>query len=212
MKSFSFILLSALLLCACKEEAPVKKPGPVTTTSTKRISVIGSANRLIPTTMLREVKQFLRRHPGYNQHTAFLIDMNRPSGLYRFYVVNLRNDSITHTGLVAQGSNTTQTEQGMLRFSNEINSNCTSLGKYKISFAYNGNFGKAYKLIGLDTTNSNAFARAVVLHKYSAVPDEEQDYPIVPSLGCPMVSHHFFGQLESIIDNSSKPILMEIWY
>lgn len=212
MKSFSFILLSALLLCACKEEAPVKKPGSVTTISAKRIPVIGPANRLIPVTKLREVKQFLRRHPGYNQQIAFLIDMKRPSGLNRFYVVNLRNDSITHDGLVAQGSNTTSTGRGSLRFSNEINSYCTSLGKYKIAHSYIGNFGKAYKLIGLDSTNSNAFARAVVLHKYSAVPDEEQDDPIVPSLGCPMVSHTFFLSLETLIDRSAKPVLMEIYY
>lgn len=212
MKSFSFTLLSALLLYACKEEAPVKKPGYVTTISAKRIPVIGPANRLIPVTKLREVKHYLHRHPGYNQQIAFLIDMKRPSGLYRFYVVTLLNDSITHTGLVAQGSNTTLTRRGTLRFSNEINSHCTSLGKYKILNAYTGDFGKAYKLIGLDSTNSNAFARAVVLHKYSAVPDEEQDYPIVSSLGCPMVSHAFFKTLETLIDRSAKPVLMEIYY
>lgn len=45
---------------------------------------------------------------------------------------------------------------------------------------------------GLDETNSNALKRAIVPHQYSAVPENEQDYYISRSQGCPVVSEAFF--------------------
>ncbi len=66
---------------------------------------------------------------------------------------------------------------------------CSSLGKYKIGEKYRGQYGKSYKLYGLENTNSNAYKRAIVLHGFSCVPDEEI-YPgvVCNSLGCAMVS------------------------
>lgn len=63
-------------------------------------------------------------------------------------------------------------------------SGCTSLGKYKIGGAYQGQFGLAYKLYGLDSTNSNAYQRNVVLHAYDRVPDNEVYKEICQSSGC----------------------------
>ena len=73
-------------------------------------------------------------------------------------------------------------------------------------------FGKSYKLSGLDETNNNAVKRAIVLHSYSAVPNEEQDYYIANSHGCPMVSEAFFKKLEKIIDSSKSNIVLHIYY
>jgi hypothetical protein len=86
------------------------------------------------------------------------------------------------------------------------------LGKYSIGKDYVGRFGKAYKLYGLDATNSNAFARSIVLHKYDKVPYEEQDKAIVHSLGCPMVNELYYGRIEKIIDNSKRNIILDIYY
>jgi hypothetical protein len=36
---------------------------------------------------------------------------------------------------------------------------CTALGKYKIGDKYKGRFGTAYKLLGLDSSNNNAFKK-----------------------------------------------------
>ena len=136
--------------------------------------------------------------------------MKIPSNRFRFYIVDLLKDTIIDKGLVAQGGNTIPDENGNLIFSNEINSSCTSLGKYLIGGSYYGRFGKAYKLYGLDKTNSNAFARSIVLHKYADVPEKEQQEEICYSRGCPMVSAGFFQKIESIIDHSNKKILLEI--
>lgn len=142
---------------------------------------------------------------------AFLIDMSQPSGRYRFFVYDFRKDSIVEKGLVAHGScNTSYLESA--QYSNTPESGCSSLGKYKVSYSYKGQFGKAYKLNGLDSTNSNAFKRFVVLHAYDCVPDREvYPQPICNSLGCPMVSYDFLGKLSGYIDNSKKPILLWIY-
>jgi hypothetical protein len=88
----------------------------------------------------------------------------------------------------------------------------TSLGFYKIGAAYTGSFGRSYKLHGLQASNNKALERAVVLHRYSCVPDEEQASPICNSLGCPMVSERFFESLDGYIRKAAKPVLMYIYY
>jgi hypothetical protein len=85
---------------------------------------------------------------------------------------------------------------------------CTSLGKYKIGYHYNGRFGLAYKLYGLDKTNNNAFKRFVVLHSHECVPENSVADEICQSDGCPTVSRKFLKELQPILDNSSKPILL----
>jgi len=142
---------------------------------------------------------------------CFLIDMSIHSGRNRFFVFDLEKDEVVMSGLVAHGS-CKQTFLSEAKFSNAPNCGCTSVGKYKVGEAYRGQYGKSYKLYGLENTNSNAYKRAVVLHGYSCVPDEEI-YPMVAcnSLGCAMVSPAFFNRLAAIIDRSKKPIVLWIY-
>jgi len=163
-------------------------------------------------TQLEQVKATINNKTIYNTKIAFFVDMKIKSGKNRFFVYDLENDKILDQGLVANGSGSETKVRGELIFSNEPNSNSTSLGKYTIGKSYNGIFGKSYKLSGLDETNSNAFKRAIVLHAYSAVPSEEQDYYISNSHGCPMVSENFFKRLEKIIDNSKSNIVLNVYY
>lgn len=157
-------------------------------------------------------KAFIRKHSNYNQKTAFFIDMKIKSGKNRFFVYDFDEDKIIDQGLVAHGSGSETARYGELKFSNVNNSLCTSLGKYYIGKSYLGQFGKAYKLHGLDPTNNNAFLRNVVLHQYEDVPYFEQEQPICNSFGCPMVNQKFYSRLEKIIDTSEQNILMDIYY
>ncbi|MFB9077866.1 murein L,D-transpeptidase catalytic domain-containing protein [Flavobacterium procerum] len=159
-----------------------------------------------------EMKGFLRKEPKYNSEIAFFIDMKVESGKNRFFVYDLKNDKIANKGLVAHGIGSETEVEGQLKFSNVKDSKSSSLGKYVIGSSYSGSYGKAYKLYGLDKTNSNAFDRNIVLHKYSKVPFDEQPYPICYSLGCPMVNEKFFGTLEKAIDNSKKKIILVLYY
>ncbi|SHH64784.1 murein L,D-transpeptidase catalytic domain-containing protein [Flavobacterium defluvii] len=161
---------------------------------------------------LTDVKEMIKKNASYNTKIAFFIDMKIKSGKNRFFVYDLENDKILEEGLVANGFGSETNVRGELKFSNEPNSKCTSLGRYSIGKSYKGMFGKSYKLYGLDETNSNAAKRAIVLHSYSAVPNEEQDYYISTSHGCPMVSEAFFKKLEKIIDGSKSNIILNIYY
>lgn len=159
-----------------------------------------------------EMKSMLNTNSKYNSKIAFFIDMRIPSGKNRFFVYDLQNNKILDQGLVAHGCGSDTGIKGQLKFSNIPNSNSTSLGRYSIGSNYNGIFGKAYRLYGLEETNSNAFKRAIVLHHYSAVPYEEQDHYISRSHGCPMVNEQFFKRIEKIIDSSKSNILLDIYY
>lgn len=161
---------------------------------------------------INDVKMLTDFNPKYNTKIAFLVDMRIKSGKNRFFVYDLEKNEIIDQGLVAHGCGSETGINGMLKFSNEPNSNCTALGRYVIGKTYKGIFGKAYRLAGLDQTNDNALKRAIVLHSYSAVPYEEQDYYISRSHGCPMVNEQFFKRIEKIIDSSKSSILLDIYY
>lgn len=150
------------------------------------------------------------KQAGFSTHYVFLIDMSLPSGQNRFFIYDLQKSSVAYAGLVAHGScNTAYLPQP--RFSNEPDCGCSSIGRYKIGYAYNGRFGKAYKLFGLDSSNANAFKRAIVLHAYDCVPDVEITSPLCNSLGCPMVSYKFLDTAARIIEASAKPVLLWIY-
>lgn len=159
-----------------------------------------------------EIRSFLGKTPKYNSNIAFFLDMKIESGRNRFFIYDLKNNKILSKGLVGHGSGSETGIAGKLKFSNVKNSNCSSLGKYAVGSSYSGRFGKAYKLYGLDATNSNAFDRNIVLHKYTDVPFEEQLNPICNSLGCPMVNEKFFEVIEKKIDDSKKKIILVMYY
>jgi len=157
------------------------------------------------------LKPYLKHHLVYNQKIAILIDMRQHSGKKRLYVYDMDSMKIISKGLVAHGSGSETVYEYILKFSNVPNSYTSSLGKYKIGSAYTGSFGRSYKLHGLETTNNKAYERAVVLHRYSCVPDNEQEYEICNSLGCPMVSENYFLEIDKYISSSTKPIILEIF-
>ena len=156
------------------------------------------------------IKEYISDH-NYNPSICFLIDMKIASGKERFFVYDLDKDSILISGLVAHGSCDNGFQADPV-FSNTVNSGCSSIGKFKIGKSYNGRFGLAYKLYGLDSSNSNAYDRTIVLHSYKCVPGQETyPLPICNSRGCPMVAPGFLEKLKAYLDNSEKPVLMWIY-
>lgn len=159
---------------------------------------------------LIELAIAFNRNNGFNEEIAFFADLSMHSGLPRFAVVDLKQKKILKRGLVAHGCGASLYAINA-SFSNKPGSNCSSLGKYKIGGKYKGRFGNAYKLQGLDKTNSNAYERAVVLHAYGCMQDVAT-YPVYScnSKGCPMVSYKFLTTLSSYIEGSRKPLLLWI--
>lgn len=147
---------------------------------------------------------------GLDTSVCFLIDMNLPSNQKRFFVYNLKKDTILQSGLVTHGNCNQYWLQGR-KYGNGAGCGCTSLGRYRIGNFYYGKFGLAFKLFGLDKTNSNAYKRYVVLHSHNCVPDTGAPEEICQSNGCPTVSPSFLKQLQAMIKNSRMPILLWIY-
>ena len=150
------------------------------------------------------------KQKGYNTNYAFLVDMKLPSGSNRFFVYDFKKDTVVKAGLVTHGYGPGDQS---ISFSNVPGSYCTSLGKYKIGNHYNGRFGLAYKLYGLDSSNSNAINRYVVLHTHACVPSSAvAPQHICMSQGCPTVAPAFLTELRTYLDKAEKPILLYIFY
>lgn len=154
-------------------------------------------------------KRYIRQK-GFNESVGFMLDMSMHSGKNRFFVYDLKKDSVLNAAPVTHGRCNEAWLEGR-RYDNTVGSGCTSLGRYKIGKPYQGRFGLAYKLHGLDRTNHNAFKRYVVLHGHECVPASEINEEICQSDGCPTVSPSFLQYLKPVIERSSKPVLLWIY-
>ncbi len=150
------------------------------------------------------------RQKGFNDNICFLIDMSIPSGHPRFFVYNLKKDSVINAGLVTHGRCNEDWLTGR-KYGNTVGCGCSSLGRYKVGYPYNGRFGLAFKLYGLESTNDKAFERFVVLHSHDCVPETSTSDEICQSDGCPTVSPGFLQQLKPMINHSKKPVLLWIF-
>lgn len=202
-------LLVSLVFFGCKEDAPTERKHTPEAEKSSELQLLQSSYRQKIDSLLPQAKLFIHRN-NFNREFVFIADLSSHSGIERFSVVDLKSDSVVHSGLVAHGAGGKYWAKNAV-FSNTPNSRCSSPGKYRIGARYSGRFGKAYKLHGLDKTNSKAFERFIVLHAYDCVPDG----PVFPeylcnSEGCPMVSYNFLDILSGYIDKSRRPILLWI--
>jgi len=93
-----------------------------------------------------------------------IVDFSRASSEARFHVVDLMNGRV-ESHLVAHGRGSDPDHSGWLeRFSNLPGSYATSNGTYTTGDYYQGKYGLSMKTHGLDWTNNNAEARAIVIH------------------------------------------------
>jgi hypothetical protein len=99
-----------------------------------------------------------------NQGRMGIVDFSRPSGQPRFHLVDPAGGA-RHTLLVAHGKGSDPDHSGWVeRFSNVPGSEASSSGAYLTGEVYNGKHGRSRRLVGLDTSNSNAEERAIVIH------------------------------------------------
>ncbi len=94
-----------------------------------------------------------------------LADFSAPSWRARFHIVDLIGGTVS-SHLTAHGRGSDPAHTGWLKkFSNEFGSNASSDGAYVTGGQYDGKYGRAMRLTGLDPQNSNAEARAIVIHQ-----------------------------------------------
>lgn len=135
-----------------------------------------------------------RRGQVRNADVIGIADFSRPSRDARFYIVDLRFGFVTEHH-VAHGKGSDPENSGWLNwFSNELGSEATSQGAYLTGDAYQGKYGYSLRLNGLDSSNSNALARQIVVHSaWYAEPKMVESFgKLGRSEGCfalPGVSH-----------------------
>ena len=154
---------------------------------------------------------------NFNEDYYFLIDMSIHSGKNRFFVYDFKQQKVTDQNLVTHGScdvlDDNEQKWEKTKFNNENDSHCTAKGKYKIGKRDTSAWGIKIKywLHGLESSNSNAVERVVVLHSWEAVSDKEvyPDYSPL-SWGCPAVSDAFMKKLDAKLQKTEKPVLLWI--
>jgi hypothetical protein len=120
--------------------------------------------------------------------TLTIIDYTRPSTDKRMWVYDLRFHALLFDEWVAHGRGSGKTMASS--FSNQPDSNMSSLGLFKTGEAYEGHNGYSLRLDGLDRgVNDRARERAIVIHGapyVNPVVARAQGY-LGRSLGCPAV-------------------------
>ena len=114
--------------------------------------------------LFARAKAALDRNRIYARDYMGLVDFSKPSNEGRFSVVDLRNGEV-ETFRVAHGRGSDPDHSGFVeRFSNDFGSYASSNGTYTTADYYQGKYGLSMKVRGLDWSNSNAEARAIVIH------------------------------------------------
>jgi len=93
-----------------------------------------------------------------------IADFSRASDQPRFHLLDMAGGKVT-SFLVAHGRGSDPAHSGWVqRFSNGIGSLASSQGAFRTGSYYYGSHGRSMRLIGLDPSNNNAEARAIVVH------------------------------------------------
>ena len=114
--------------------------------------------------LFARAKAALDQHQIYARDTIGIADFSKPSSEARFHLVNLATGEV-ESHRVCHGRGSDPAHSGYLeRFSNDFGSYATSNGTYATTDYYDGKYGLSMKVRGLDWTNNNAEARAIVIH------------------------------------------------
>ncbi|HEX8526064.1 murein L,D-transpeptidase catalytic domain family protein [Allosphingosinicella sp.] len=131
-----------------------------------RLPVRVLVDRTIDARLVARARASFERHRSRLVHTDIvgIADFSKPSALPRFYLLDTNSGRVS-SHLVSHGRGSDPEHSGWLRrFSNGFGSNASSEGGYVTGDYYPGRYGRSMRLSGLDPSNSNAHARAIVVH------------------------------------------------
>jgi len=149
-------------------------------------SVIGDIDPTIFATALRAAANAVQRGDVADPGTLTVIDFSRRSTEKRMWVYDLRSRTLIFDELVSHGRGSGQALA--TAFSNDADSNRSSLGLYRTGETYVGKHGYSLRLDGLEPgVNDHARDRGIVMHAadyVNATTARAQGY-LGRSLGCP---------------------------
>lgn len=158
------------------------------------------------------LREFCRKE-GYNTNVALFVDLSRHSGRRRFIAWDMVRNAPIFLCPVSHGSGAQRSHvrSAYARISNEDGSHLSSLGRALVAERYMGRYGVAYRLDGLDASNSNLRPRCVVLHGWEHT-TSYHIYPIptVGSFGCPVLSRKMMRRVDELLQNEDR-VVIEIY-
>jgi len=116
--------------------------------------------------LLARARASFDRHRSVLSRTdvVAIADFSKASREHRFFLLDTASGRVTQH-LVAHGRGSDPDHSGFVeRFSNAIGSEASSNGAYVTGDYYPGKYGRSLRVAGLDPSNSNAYARAIVVH------------------------------------------------
>ena len=164
------LMASSPLLAQVVGSSPVASSSPAPIPARPRVMV----DPVVDPRIVTRARAAFDRHRSRIAHgdVVGIADFTRISADPRFYLLDTNTGRVT-THLVSHGRGSDPAHTGFLqRFSNQIGSEASSEGAYVTSAYYHGKYGRSMRVQGLDPTNSNAEARAIVVHTaWYAEPD-----------------------------------------
>lgn len=149
-----------------------------------------------------------------NPHYATVVDFSVHSSKKRMHVIDMKTGVVySYYAAHGKGSESSPSDDDGYanKFSNVSGSNASSLGMYKTVNEYQGANGISMRLQGLESTNSNAMTRAIVVHgaDYVSPSVVKRTGRIGRSQGCPAVERRV---AEGLIKTLKGGSLMLGWY
>jgi hypothetical protein len=144
----------------------------------------------VPSALLNKALNYFDSHQSQikNKEVIGVIDFSQHSSKERFYIIDMSSGKVDRYQ-AAHGKNSDTDNDGYAtQFSNEANSEMSSRGFYMTAETYSGEHGYSLRLDGLSSTNSNARARAVVIHPADYVSSGQQ---AGRSWGCPAMDPRY---------------------
>lgn len=159
-------------------------------------------------------KEVQRVYKAYKESSNFgdiryiaEIDYSINSKSPRFFIYDLKDKKLyKHKCAHGQGGKNASPHDGKCREVSNVNgSHMSCLGLFKCAETYEGKSGYSMRIDGLNSTNSNARARAVVVHGSDYVKDSNSVI-CGRSWGCPAVDNNYHRQIIGMLKNGS-PLL-----
>ena len=149
----------------------------------------------------------------YKDPTSYeiLVDFSKPSCEDRLFIYDVAHDKkLVYSGVVLHGLGGKSTPSKP-EFSNEIGSNCSSLGEYTLEGIVKMKNGmEAIKLKGWSDTNSNAEVRKIYIHPSILATSLPFNLPNVnfpltkASEGCFAVSYHTYYAIKRYMERDKS--------
>jgi hypothetical protein len=170
------------------------------------VDLAGDAVSLDPCAVKRTA-DFIRKNFDriHNRNFLTVIDYSKPSSVKRMYVFNFFDWKVDRYH-VAHGKNSGFDVP--TAFGDEFNSEKTSLGFYLTGdrvVSGKRSIGKALRLMGVDTTNKNAYDREIIMHcaPYVSLDFLLEHRRMGRSWGCPAVDCKDWPKLRYELANGS---------